>query len=426
MIAALAIAAVFLVAGWTVYAKSRRAARLWAAAALAVLAAANGLAIAQSPGPWWPLIERGWGAAEWFAVIVWIAALALIFRARQRGRRAGMVILACAMGAFAFGLVSAATGHSQHSGSVCLGKIAALGPWTANLRKLEPVVGADYTGLQAGLSLRFDDGTVVQAQPARRDYFIGGGSPRAGSATASRWDGALLVEVLANWGSPDCITMKLEFRRFTQWLRYGAWLSLVGALLLLVAALRSAGWRAVAWKRIAMRSEDRGSGGVPVAHRKLAWKVPVAIALACGLLGIAWQLGQRPPDDPASINAQRAAVDSAAMIAARQSLFAPPHLTNRWLVIADALMRHGEFGDAAVVLQGAVEKMPGDAEAWLAMGDALYGHAGGVMGSAAQLAYHRADGAAPLAAIAMARSGRVTEARRWSSRSRLPHQPGAP
>ena len=79
------------------------------------------------------------------------------------------------------------------------------------------------------------------------------------------------------------------------------------------------------------------------------------------------------------------------MIAARQSLFGGPHADNRWLVIADALARHGQFGEAAQVLKGAVDKEPHNAEAWLALGDALYGHAGGEMVAAAELAYDRAD-----------------------------------
>ncbi len=430
-LALLAIGAVWLVVGWSVYRTSRRAARLWAAAALVALAAANVVEIVRSEGPWWPLIDRAWSVLDWLAVIDWIAALVLIFRARQRGRQAGLAILSCAIAAFAFGLVAAETGHSSHSGSLCLGQSRSIGPWTAALRAIKPVADKEYTGVQAELSLRSGNGRMVEAHPEQRNYIVGGHSPHAGSDTLLRWNGELLVESRSSRANPDCIAVKLEWRPLAQWLRYGAWLSLVGAALLFAAACHSAWWRAAAWERIAMRREDRTRRTVPAVYRRPAWQ-PVAIALALGLIGFAWQAGPRPLHDPIA-SGKRAAVDGPAMIAARQSLFGGPHLDNRWIVIADALVRHGQFGDAAQILQGAVEKEPDNAEAWLAMGDALYGHARGGMVPAAELAYDRADraaaregNAAMLAGTAMARSGRIEDARYWFGRRPSVHQPGAP
>jgi cytochrome c-type biogenesis protein CcmH len=67
---------------------------------------------------------------------------------------------------------------------------------------------------------------------------------------------------------------------------------------------------------------------------------------------------------------------------------------------------------------------PRSAMAWLAMGDALYAHAGGRLSRAAMLAYDRADAAAAaagaepplLVGTAMERSGRTDLAAQWWQR----------
>jgi predicted Zn-dependent protease len=51
-------------------------------------------------------------------------------------------------------------------------------------------------------------------------------------------------------------------------------------------------------------------------------------------------------------------------------------------MIADALMRHGDYADAATRLRGAVDKDPRDSAAWLAMASALVGHADGSLSPA--------------------------------------------
>jgi hypothetical protein len=378
----LAMGAVFVAAGWLALRRSRRLALFWAAAGLVLLAVANVLDIQQRAGPWWPLIERGWGLGEAFAVLVWLAVLALIFRARQSAQPMALAILAGGALVCVVGLAVAATAHSTHSGQICLGQGVSIGRWTASLRKLEPVLGTDHTGVQAALSLRAADGTVLLVQPEHRDNFIGGASRRAGSALVARWSGELLAEIAALPGRPDCVSLALAWRAFGQWPRYGAWALLLGALILAAGGTRSAWRRAGARDRIAMRRADQGRGALLKGRDRLTWP-PIALALACGLIAYVWQAPRAAPPP-------HAAVDGAALIAARQANYGGPHLNNRWMVTADALARHGQFGDAATMLLGAVESEPGNAEAWQALGDALYGHAGGRRGAAAQLAYARA------------------------------------
>jgi cytochrome c-type biogenesis protein CcmH len=426
MIAALfAFAAALLVTGWIAARTSRRAARLWAFLALVALAGASAFQIMREPGPWWPLLHWPWSLAECAATLVWMAALALSWRARQRGWRTGQVLLACGVAAFGFCLIAATIGQSESErGRVCPGAPARLDRWTVTLRSVEPVVGEDFTGVEAGLLIGFPGGAVLQARPQQRDYPRGSPGLMAGSQVLERWNGELLVINVANHDSPECAELLLEWQPFGQWLRYGAWASLAGALVLLATAARSAAWRAAARRRIAMRRDDHGRGALAATPFTMGWK-PVILALICGATAFAWASAQRPPNDPP----RRGGANGAALIAARQAQFGGPHLDNRWLVIADALARHGQFGEAAQVLLGAVAKQPGNAEAWLALGDALYGHAGGEMVAAAVLAYNRADRvAAPQPAVksvvagAMAASGRERAAAEWLCRDYLPYR----
>lgn len=139
------------------------------------------------------------------------------------------------------------------------------------------------------------------------------------------------------------------------------------------------------------------------------------------LLGIAGYAFQARPDVPAApkVARERVTGDPRALVEARNRVTQrgiPP--SDRWVVIADALVRNGQFGDAAEILRGAVGKDPKNAEAWLAMANALVAHADGALTPASFYAYRRAAAAAPehpgppfFLGLALAQSGRFEEAR---------------
>jgi cytochrome c-type biogenesis protein CcmH len=88
------------------------------------------------------------------------------------------------------------------------------------------------------------------------------------------------------------------------------------------------------------------------------------------------------------------------------------------MVIGDALARNGQYGEAAGVILGAVERDPKNADAWLAMANALVGHAEGNLTPAAFYAYGRAAQADPahpgppfFLGLGLAQSGKLAEAR---------------
>lgn len=147
-----------------------------------------------------------------------------------------------------------------------------------------------------------------------------------------------------------------------------------------------------------------------------SWQV-IAAVLMFGLAGYAFQAHPQMAGAPKAPLAN--ATDNAqAMVEARQTLAGKPSDPgSNWLVIGDALARHGQFADAAGVLLGAVEKEPGNVDAWLALANALVGHADGAITPASLFAYQQAERAAPehpgppfFLGLAMAQSGRFKEA----------------
>lgn len=148
-----------------------------------------------------------------------------------------------------------------------------------------------------------------------------------------------------------------------------------------------------------------------------SWEA-IGAALALGIAGFALQASPGQPGAPKTA-VQPVKASGAALVAARQQLGAPgDQASNRWMVIADAMARNGQFGDAAGVVLGAVEADPRNADAWLALGNDLVAHADGALTPAAQFAYRRAALAAPdhpgppfFLGLALATNGRLAEGR---------------
>jgi cytochrome c-type biogenesis protein CcmH len=143
----------------------------------------------------------------------------------------------------------------------------------------------------------------------------------------------------------------------------------------------------------------------------------IAAALLLGLAGYALQgsPGQPGAPKPPAVSLS----DGSGLVEARKQLGdGDSRPGSSWLVIADAMTRNGQYGTAAGVLLGAVEQNPKDGEAWLALANALVGHAEGYLSPAALLAFQRAAEAAPdhpgppfFLGLALAQNGRFGDAR---------------
>ncbi|WP_423142227.1 tetratricopeptide repeat protein [Parablastomonas sp. CN1-191] len=148
----------------------------------------------------------------------------------------------------------------------------------------------------------------------------------------------------------------------------------------------------------------------------------IASALLFGLAGYALQGHRDLPGSPRAPT-EASIGNPALLVETRQALQGDGKLpANRWVLLADAMVRNGRYGDAADTLRVAVGENPRDAEAWLALGNALVGHAGGQLTPAALMAYDRAaeiDPAGPgprfFRGLALLGSGRIVEGRKaWA------------
>lgn len=167
------------------------------------------------------------------------------------------------------------------------------------------------------------------------------------------------------------------------------------------------------------------AGGLAVAAFAVAafvLKLPrrgweaLGAALLLGIAGYALQGAPNQPGAPkAPAEAQR---NGEALVAARQALAETAMPGSNMMILAEGLLRNGQYGTAAGVLRGAVERSPNDGEAWLTLANALVGHAEGNLSPAALLAYREAARVAPdhpgppfFLGLAMAQNGRLNEAR---------------
>ncbi|MCB2083595.1 MAG: tetratricopeptide repeat protein [Sphingomonadaceae bacterium] len=117
-------------------------------------------------------------------------------------------------------------------------------------------------------------------------------------------------------------------------------------------------------------------------------------ALMFGLSGYALQGSPGLPASPKEA-VEQSDESAAAMVEARRDLSGPDFPPSALVVVADGFARNGKYADAAGLLGGAVERDPRDAEAWVALGNALLGHAEGNLTPAALFAYSRAELADP-------------------------------
>ncbi|BBC73618.1 conserved hypothetical protein [Altererythrobacter sp. B11] len=162
-------------------------------------------------------------------------------------------------------------------------------------------------------------------------------------------------------------------------------------------------------------------GGLVLGVGKRGWTT-LAAALAFGLAGYALQASPSLPGAPKQPR-QGAPEDGWALVDARKELIDEDRRSRSdQIIVADAMVRQGQYDTAAALLRGAVEANPRDGEAWLALGNALVEHADGMLTAPALLAYRRAsqadrEGLGPgyFFGLALIRDGRILEGRQmWA------------
>ncbi len=127
-------------------------------------------------------------------------------------------------------------------------------------------------------------------------------------------------------------------------------------------------------------------------HRVSMW--PVAAVLLLGAVGYGWQghpqaAGQPAPTPPSSTK------EEAALQKEVDALAKGAQNADGLFMLALAQEQKGDHRMAAALLARAGEIQPGNADIWVAMGNALVLHAGGLLTPAADLAFDRALALAP-------------------------------
>ncbi|AKM10580.1 tetratricopeptide repeat protein [Croceicoccus naphthovorans] len=157
-------------------------------------------------------------------------------------------------------------------------------------------------------------------------------------------------------------------------------------------------------------------------------------AAAALLVGLAGYALQGSPSEPGSPTQPRENAESgqATLVEARRMMDEEFGEGRNYLITADAYARAGQFGAASSLLRGAVRKNPDDPDLWLALGNALVGHTGGIITPAALYAFQKASDIAPthpgppfFTGLALAQSGQFEDARKiWQELLNRPVEDG--
>lgn len=149
---------------------------------------------------------------------------------------------------------------------------------------------------------------------------------------------------------------------------------------------------------------------------RIGWELTGA-ALLFGIAGYALQGHPGEPGSPTAPSEDSRSGDEA-LVKARKAMDADSGQGSSWVILADGFARNGEFRTAAELLGKAVQQNPNDADTWVALGNALVGHSGGMITPAAQFAFQKAATLNPdhpgppfFMGLALAQSGRLADAK---------------
>lgn len=141
-------------------------------------------------------------------------------------------------------------------------------------------------------------------------------------------------------------------------------------------------------------------------------------ALLLGIAGYAWQ-GRPSLPGSARDAAQTAPRFDEDLAKLRDAFGGRYGKAAPWITMSDGFARQGRTGDAANVLASGLRAEPRNADLWVAMGNALIAHSGGVVSPAAQYSFAQATTLAPRSSaapyfygLALAQSGQYAEARK--------------
>ena len=150
-------------------------------------------------------------------------------------------------------------------------------------------------------------------------------------------------------------------------------------------------------------------------------RIPLATAITLGLIG--YVVTGHPGMAGAPVQRGEPPGFGEELVDPRQGMSERFGPAAQWLGMSDGLMRMGRTESAAQLLEQGLRRYPRNVDLWVAYGNALVAHSGGLMTPAAAMAFERAGAIDPshpappfFSGLAMAQSGDVEGARRvWQA-----------
>ena len=143
----------------------------------------------------------------------------------------------------------------------------------------------------------------------------------------------------------------------------------------------------------------------------------VLAAALIGIAGYAWQASPNESGAPVPPRESAAGVEDVAAIATRKAMSGQFGTEAQTVDFADTLDRLGLTREAVIAVKTGLRKNPDSVELWVALGNTLVAHGGGMASPAAQYAFEHAGKLSPehpappfFLGLAMAQSGRTEEA----------------
>ena len=130
------------------------------------------------------------------------------------------------------------------------------------------------------------------------------------------------------------------------------------------------------------------AGALLLRGQRGMWTLLAAV-LVFGLAGYAWQ-GRPDYASAPAVSKDDAPRSGDGLVDARRAFFDPANVPSRFVIVADAFARKGDFQQASSMLGRVVADNPNDGEAWLALHAALMEHSGGRITEPAEYALNRA------------------------------------
>ncbi len=166
----------------------------------------------------------------------------------------GMVTAHFGIAVALFGMASESAFSIEKLVAARPGDVTEVGPWTIRLDSVDPVVGPNWTALQADLQASYKGDAAIELQPQSRTFW----SPEretAESALATRWNGQLYA-VMGSGIEDGRRQLRLWWKPFVPMIWLGGILVALGGLLALIGRLTADLKRHYVRRRSAERREE--------------------------------------------------------------------------------------------------------------------------------------------------------------------------